>query len=122
MPVIIFTDESSIELSRDNTVVWRRRGEYPEGCTCEKYGKRKTLMIWGRIGKCGFKTKLIIINGHEDSKCYIKFLKDNKIIESIENVFGRNFFWQQDNTAPHTSLYSMSELTGNGHPKVPICR
>ena len=37
MPVIIFTDESSIELSRDNAIVWRRRGEYPEGCTCEKY-------------------------------------------------------------------------------------
>lgn len=110
LPTIVFTDESSIQLTREKTICWRRRGEYPNGSLLEKAGKTKTLMVWGGISKFGFKTELIRIDQTENSEVYIKLLKDNKIIESIEKVFGRNFFWQQDNARPHTSLYSMSEL------------
>lgn len=110
MPVIVFTDETSVELTRDKKICWRRRGEYLNGSLYEKAGKSKTLMVWGGISKFGFKTDIIKVEGTENSQVYIKFLKDHIIIESIQKVFGNNFFWQQDNAKPHTSLYSMREL------------
>ena len=110
MPVIVFTDDTSVELARDKKICWRRRGEYPNGSLYEKAGKSKTSMVWDGIRIFGFKTELIKVEGTENSQVYIKFLKDHKIIESIQKAFGNKFFWQHDNAKPHTSLYSMSEL------------
>ena len=61
IPTIVFTDESSIQLTRERKICWKKRGEYPSGSTFEKIGRAKTLMVWGGIGKFGFKTELIII-------------------------------------------------------------
>lgn len=103
MPVIIFSDESSVQVNLDSGGIWRRRGEYPNGSFCEKNAYPVKVMVWGAIGPEGFRTTLIRIDGAINAKTYIKMLHDNNIHAQIYEYFGDDFIFQQDNARPHTA-------------------
>jgi hypothetical protein len=110
MPIIIFTDEASIQVNLDGQGIWRRRGEYPPGSFFEKNAFPIKCMVWGAIGPRGFRTTLIRINGVINAETYINMLHENDIYGQIYNHFGDNFYFQQDNARPHTAQVTQTYL------------
>lgn len=101
LPIIIFTDESTVEANMRDGGVWRRRGEYPHQAFYEKVGHPIHCMVWGAIGPRGFRTILARVQGNMDADGYIRLLTSNGIHTQIYNRFGFNFTFQQDNAKPH---------------------
>lgn len=110
MPVIIFTDESYVEVNLGGTGIWRRRGEYPPGSFYEKDPHPIKCMVWGGIGPRGFRTNFVKFEGKIDALAYIQMLHNNNIYGQIVNHFGPNFIFQQDNARPHTAQLTTEYL------------
>ena len=77
MPVIIFTNESMIEVDLEKGGIWRRSGEYPQGSFYEKTVHPLSCMVWGAIGPKGFRTHLIKV---KDTLNAVKNVKKSFII------------------------------------------
>lgn len=101
MPVIIFTDESTVEVNLSSGGIWRRRGEYPPGSFYEKMAHPISCMIWGGIGPRGFRTSLIKVEGSVTAESYFRMLFNHRIAHQIRSQFGDTFIFQQDNARPH---------------------
>lgn len=102
MPIIIFTDESCVEVNLRGGI-WRRRGEYPIEAFYEKNTHPIKCMVWGGIGPRGFRTTLIKIEGKINAESYVNMLQNNNIQQQIINCFGHDFIYQHDNARPHTA-------------------
>ena len=48
MPIIIFTDESTVEMNINSGGIWRRRWEYPPGSFYEKTAHPISCIVWVR--------------------------------------------------------------------------
>lgn len=112
---MIFTDESTVVVNLNSGGIWRARGHYPPQAFFEKDKKPPSIMVWGGIGPRGFRTKLIKFTEHVNATTYQKSLEDNKIFESISNVFGEKWVWQQDGATPHTAEDTLLFIL----PKIP---
>jgi hypothetical protein len=67
-------------------------------------------MVWGAIGK-GWRSPLIIIKGTLNSSGYINMLEENQIPEKLNEKYGlNNYFFQQDGATCHTAKFSVTWL------------
>ena len=72
-------------------------------------------MVWGCISK-GFKSDLLRIEGKLDANSYQKVLSENKVIEKLDNRFGKfGYVFKQDGASPHraksTTLFLADKVT-----------
>ena len=60
-------------------------------------------MVWACIGT-GFKSHLILVEGTLTADSYIELLKTHRILEALDERYGRlGYVWQQDGARPHTA-------------------
>jgi hypothetical protein len=86
---VIFSDESRFVLDGDKGNVWRRRGEDNESATTEY---QKVPKIIAAIGP-GFKSKLVIIKGTENTERYREMLLISDVFGLANRKFGAgNYF------------------------------
>lgn len=107
---IIFSDESRFVQGDDKQWVWRRYGERnPTAlCQCQKFPQ--SIMIYGAIG-LNYKSKLVIVKGSIDSRCYQKNILDSEMINDLDELYGReNWIFQQDGARCHTSKETIQWL------------
>lgn len=64
----------------------------------------------GGIGPRGFRTPLLMFEGHVNARSYCDKLENNFIFNHIQAIFGRTFVWQQDNAPSHTTIYTRQYL------------
>ena len=115
-PTFVFSDESTIVVDRDKGGIWRYRGQIPPEGFYEKIAHPIQVMVWGAIGKGGYRTPLIQCNGHVNAEKYIDILERNKIFENLYNNFPNGFIWQQDNAPAHVAAittYYLQRKIGN---------
>ena len=60
-------------------------------------------MVWGAIGPRGFCTPLIKMEGKINAERYVCTLAQNGVLRFIEEKFGRNYTWMQDNAPSHAA-------------------
>ena len=110
VPPIVFSDESTVCVNLKKPGIWRKRGFYPEESFYIKDQKPVSVMIWGAIGPGGWKSKLIKVVGHVNSKKYIQIVDDSGVVQFILHGWGGRCYYQQDNAPSHSSLYSRAHL------------
>jgi hypothetical protein len=64
-------------------------------------------MIWAAIGP-GYKSDLILIDGHVNSQSYVKLLLDNDAFVKMAADYDGNYVFQQDNASSHVSAYALA--------------
>ena len=69
-----------------------------------------SVMVWGGIGRVGFRTKLLRVESNMDSRRYCNMLISKGIVANLLIHHGNNFIFQQDNAPPHSSKYTKEHL------------
>jgi transposase len=109
---VIISDESRFALHDDSRRVWLKRGIYNEGTFRNHETFSKSIIVWAAIGK-GWRSPLIIIHGTLNADGYINMLKENRIIEKLDERYGNNGFHFQYDGAPahrcHRTVNWMNE-------------
>ena len=91
---VIFSDESRFSLFSDSRRVWVKRGVYNTGTFRSKQKFSKGIMVWGAIG-IGWRSPLVVVRGNLDSQGYMCLLKENEIIEKLDEQYGeRSYHFQ----------------------------
>jgi transposase len=99
---IIFTDESTVEQDLRKGGIWRRKGEIIPEMFVPTEAHPISVMVWGGIGPNGLRTDLIRCPASVTGESFIQFLADNRIIGSLNTVYGeKKYYFQQDNASPH---------------------
>jgi transposase len=103
---VVFSDEKKFNLDGPDSFeyYWHNLNGEEKYLSKRKFGGG-SLMVWGAIGSNG-KSDLIVINGRMCSGDYCEMLK-NHLLPSEKKVGGKNWIFQQDNAAIHTSKESM---------------
>ena len=101
---VIFSDESRFCMHDDSSRIWIKRGLYTENTFCKEKKYEKGIMIWGAIGK-NWRSPLVLVNGRLNSDGYIQLLDDSEIFTSLNEHFGENqFFFEQDGAPAHRAI------------------
>jgi hypothetical protein len=107
---IVFSDESRFCMDSDGHWVWRRKGETNPKIFVETEKFEISIMVWGAIGH-GFKSRLIFVDGNEDSDEYLRVLDEAEVADECDSLFGIfNWRFQQDGAPCHTSGKTMASL------------
>jgi transposase len=110
---VLFSDESTFQITSDRRMVWRRPGDVREEVLEPKFAFPLKLMIWGGIAR-DFKSQLVIIPHGEsvNGEKYIQEIMINSgVIEAMNRRHGEfNWLLQQDNAPCHKSQLTMNFL------------
>lgn len=109
---VLFTDESSFELTASHKWLWRRRGETSPDVQCATKKFPKKVMIFGGISK-NYCTPLIVINGSINAESYVDECIDGSgLIPSMNETYG-HFKWvlMQDGASSHTAKSTIDYLS-----------
>uniref|UniRef100_A0A3Q3AY27 Tc1-like transposase DDE domain-containing protein n=1 Tax=Kryptolebias marmoratus TaxID=37003 RepID=A0A3Q3AY27_KRYMA len=100
---VIFSDESRICIGQGDdagTFVWCRSSEiYEEACLKKTTKFPQSLMIWGCMSGKGT-GEMTVVNSSINAQVYIDIL-DSFLIPSIEQMFGDEIIFQDDNASCH---------------------
>lgn len=107
---IIITDESTVEIDCHKPGIWRRRGHHPLLSLYNAEQKPKTVMVWAGIGPGGYRTELLRVKGRLNSEAYCNLLINNGIVKNLNDTFGTNYIFQQDNAPCHRSAFTKDTL------------
>jgi len=94
--IVVFTDESYVELFRSKIQLWARSKPY-----AKSYSHPPKIMIWGGISLRG-KTPLKVDCGYIDSDRYQDIIHEC-LMENMSNLYPEGYILQQDNARCHTS-------------------
>lgn len=108
--VIIFTDESSVEVDPGRKGVERHKGTFPQGSVYERVQKMISVMVWGAIGPKGFRTPLLRVEGNINSYKYVEKLAKCGILNLIQSQFGMEYIWMEDNAPSHSAALTRNTL------------
>ena len=109
LPLFIFSDESTFENTVNNGI-WRIPGQYPPQSFYTKQQKPLSVMVWGGIGPCGYRTQLLHFEQKVDSYRYCYELIKKGIFTDLKSKFGDHYVWQEDNATPHSASLTQSIL------------
>lgn len=110
VPNIIITDESTVEIDCHKPGIWRRRGHHPPLSLYNAEQKLKTVMVWAGIERGGYRTELLRVKGRLNSEAYCNLLINNGIVKNLNDTFGTNYIFQQDNAPCHRSAFTKDTL------------
>lgn len=99
----VFSDESMIVRNPEKKKIRIIRGLLTRERFAELEGYPVKIMVWACIGT-GFKSHLILVEGTLTADSYIELLKTHRILEALDERYGRlGYVWQQDGARPHTA-------------------
>ena len=96
-----FSDETTIQLGANLGCEWYKKGKR------RIVGKVKypaKAMFWAAVS-LDFKSPLIVVDGHVDSKKYVKIIKE-EFLPWMKKLKKGAFVFQQDNAPCHTSKFT----------------
>jgi hypothetical protein len=107
----LFTDECSIDLNPYRKPVYRIPGIRTAEKIYQDYTKHPIhVMVWGGIAR-NYKSPLVLVDGTIDAGKYIRILSENRIIETLDEVYGRKgWVFQDDGASPHRAKITKAWL------------
>ena len=67
-------------------------------------------MVWAGIERGGYRTELLRVKGRLNSEAYCNLLINNGIVKNLNDTFGTNYIFQQDNAPCHRSAFTKDTL------------
>ena len=96
---IIFTDECTVQLHQNQTTVYRRKGTLTPHFSKPKHPLK--LHVWAGISRKGA-TSILIFDGIMDSSFYVEQILQRMALPFIQETFGNDHRFMQDNDPKHT--------------------
>lgn len=101
--LIIFSDESRFCFCNDGYWRWIRKNDRTDNVYDYKHKYTDGIMVYGAIG-IGYKSKLVICDRSVNSVEYLRLIKESKMLEDLNPVYGEgNFIFMQDGAPAHKS-------------------
>lgn len=108
---IIFSDESSIQLHQNKTVMYRLKGSLPAALPKPKHPLK--VHVWAAISRRG-PSKITIFDGIMEKEFFTKSILRDNLLPFIKERFPDSHRFQQDNDPKHRSNMAKQFMEENG--------
>lgn len=108
---IIFSDESTIQLHQNKTVIYRRKGSLPPALPKPKHPLK--VHVWAAISRRG-PSKITIFDGIMEKEFFTNNILRDNLLPFIKERFSDSHRFQQDNDPKHRSKMAQQFMEENG--------
>jgi hypothetical protein len=108
---VIFSDECSVQLNQNKSCSYRKRDCHATVLPKPKHPLK--IHVWAAISKKGA-SQIRLFEGIMDSEFYTECIIRDTLVPFIEETFGGDHRFQQDNDPKHTSRRAKTFMADNG--------